>query len=120
MSDIEIMTELRGKDVTDLGDATPEELRGKPPEELEQSLTVLDAHLRSLHQDEDTGELRDKTADEQKAFTYGLKLRDKVVARIEEHRAVQEVFTRRPKAVQTAMANIRLGGDDAYADVRRM
>lgn len=120
MSDIEIMTELRGKDVTDLGDATPEELRGKRPEELEQFLTVLDAHLRSLHQDEDTGELREKTPEEQKAFTYGLKLRDKVVARIDEHRAVQEVFTRRPKAVQSALASIRLGGDDAYADVRRM
>jgi HK97 family phage major capsid protein len=120
MPELEIIPELRGKDVTDLGDATPDELRGKRPEELEQFLQVLDAHLRSIHQDEDTGELRDKTPDEQKAFTYGLKLRDKVVARIDEHRAVQAVFAKRPKAVQQALANIRLGGDDAYGDVRRM
>jgi hypothetical protein len=120
VSDIEIMTEIRGKDVTDLGDATPEELRGKTPDELAQFLQVLDAHLRTIHQDENTGELRDKTVDEQRAFAYGLKLRDKIVARIDEHRAVQEVFRRRPKAVEQAMVNIRLGGDDAYGDVRRM
>jgi HK97 family phage major capsid protein len=120
VSDIEIMTEIRGKDVTDLGDATPEELRGKTPDELAQFLQVLDAHLRTIHQDENTGELREKTVDEQRAFAYGLKLRDKIVARIDEHRAVQEVFRRRPKAVEQAMVNIRLGGDDAYGDVRRM
>jgi len=116
---IEIMPELRGKDVTELGDATPEELRGKRPEELEQFLKVLDAQLRSIHQNEDTGELREKTPAEEQAFAYGLKLRDKIIARVEEHRAVQEVFARRPKSVVAALNNIRVG-DDAYADVRRM
>ena len=121
MPELEILPELRGKDVTDLGDATPEELRGKRPEELEQFLQVLDAHLRSLHQDEDSGELRDKSPDEQKAFTYGLKLRDKVVARIDEHRAVQEVFTRAWEeggsldAVAAAEWALRLWGESEWA-----
>lgn len=119
MPDIELMPELRGKDVTDLGDTTPEELRGKRPEELEHFLKVLDAQLRAIHQEEDTGELRDKTPAEEQAFQYGLKLRDKIIARVEEHRAVQEVFNRRPKSVVAALNNVRIG-DDAYADVRRM
>lgn len=120
MTQLEILPELRGKDITDMGDATPDELRGKTPEELQNFLDVLDAHLRSLHQDEDTGELREKTPDEQKAFNYGLKLRDKVVARIDEHRAVQEVFRRRPKAVEAAYLNLGRDKNDAYADIRRM
>lgn len=115
----EILPELRGKDVTDLGDATPDELRGKSPDELIAFIEVLDAHLRSLHQDEDTGELRDKTPDEQKAFKYGLALRDRAMARIEEHRAVREVFSRRPKAVEAAYIKVA-AGDDAYGDVRRL
>jgi HK97 family phage major capsid protein len=119
MSEIEILAELRGKDVTQIGD-TPEELRGKTPDELQAFLEVLDAHLRSLHQDEDTGELRDKTPDEKKAFAYGLKLRDLAVSRIEEHRAVQEVFRRRPKAVEQAYLNLGRDKDDAYGDVRRL
>lgn len=113
------MSEIRDKNVEDLGDA-PDELRGKTPEELEHFVQVLDAHLRSIHQDEDTGELRDKTPAEQKAFDYGLKLRDKAIKRIEEHRSVQEVFRRRPKAVEAAMLNIKPDRDDAYGDVRRM
>jgi len=121
MSSIEILAELRGKDVTAMrDDTTPEELRGKTPDELQAFLEVLDAHLRTIHQDEDTGELRDKTSDEQRAFAYGLKLRDKAVKMIDEHRAVQEVFRRRPKAVQDAYLNIGKDKDDAYGDVRRM
>jgi HK97 family phage major capsid protein len=120
VSDIDILGELRDKNVEDLATGTPDELRGKTPQELNDYLEVLDAHLRSLHQDEDTGELRDKTAAEQKAFSYGLKLRDLVVKRIDEHRAVEEVFRRRPKAVQSAMANLGRNQDDAYGDVRRM
>lgn len=117
----DILEELRGKDVTALaGDSTPDELRGKTPDELARYVEVLDAHLRSLHQDEDTGELREKSADEQKAFDYGLKLRDKAIAKIDEHRNIQEIFRRKPAAVQRALANIKTGGDDAYGDVRRM
>lgn len=121
MTDIEILSELRGKDVTELrDDQTPDELRGKTPDELTGFIEVLDAHLKTIHQDEDTGELRDKTPEEQKAFAYGLKLRDAAIKRVEEHRAVQEVFRRRPKAVEAAYLNIGRDKEDAYGDVRRM
>lgn len=116
----EILEELRGKDVTNLGDSGfPDELRGKTPEELQQYVEVLDAHLRSIHQDENTGELRDKSVDEQRAFNYGLKLRDIAITKIDEHRAVQEIFRRRPKAVETAMLNLG-NRDDVYGDIRRL
>ena len=114
-----ILPELRGKDAADLGDSTPDELRGKTPEELQAYIEVLDAHLRSLHQT-DEGELREKTPDEQKAFTYGLALRDKAVKKIDEHRAIAEIFRRKPKAVEAALVNIRTGGDDPFGDVRRL
>src|SRR5574342_683898 len=103
----EIMAELRDKSPDALADnSLPEELRGMRPEEMERFAEVLEAHLRTIHQDENTGELRDKTPAEQKAFDYGLRLRDIAIAKIEEHRAVQEVFRRRPKAVEAAMFNL--------------
>jgi HK97 family phage major capsid protein len=112
---------LAGKDAADLKDGgLPDELRGKTPDELVQYIDVLDAHLRSIHQDEDTGELREKSPEEQKAFDYGLKLRDIASKRIEEHRAVQEIFGRKPKSVKRALANIKYGNDDPYGDVRRL
>jgi hypothetical protein len=117
---IEIMAELRDKSADDIGTETPEELRGKTPDELQRFVEVLDAHLRTIHQDEDTGELRDKTPAEQKAFDYGLKVRDIAIKRVEEHRAVQEVFRRRPKAVEAAMFNAGRDRDDSYGDVRRL
>jgi hypothetical protein len=116
---IEIMDVLRDKSAEEFP-AAPEELRGKNPDEMQRFVEVLDAHLRTIHQDEDTGELRDKTPAEQKAFDYGLKLRDAAIKRLEEHRAVQEVFRRRPKAVEDAMINIPASRDDAYGDVRRL
>lgn len=120
---IEIMPELRDKTAEALGtdNQVPDEIRGKTPEELQHFVEVLDAHLRSIHQTEN-GELRDKTHVEQTAFNYGLKLRDIAIARIDEHRAVQEVFKRRPKAVEAAMFNHALDKtrEDAYGDVRRL
>lgn len=115
----EIMSELRDKDPDDIGGGLPEELRNKTPDEMEHFVKVLDAHLRTIHQDEDTGELRDKTPAEQKAFDYGLRLRDIAITKIDEHRAVQDVFRRRPKAVETAMLNLG-NRDDVYGDVRRL
>lgn len=117
---LEILPELRGKDADSLpSGGYPEELRGKTPDELAQFTEVLDAHLRSIHQT-DEGELRDKTPEEQKAFAYGLKLRDLAITRIEEDRAIREVFRRKPKAVQQAMAAIQYKADDPYGDVRRL
>lgn len=118
----EIMSELRDKNADALTtDQTPEEIRGKTPDELQHFIEVLDAHLRSIHQT-DEGELRDKTPAEQTAFNYGLKLRDLAIKRVDEHRAVQEVFKRRPKAVEAAMFNHGLdkSREDAYGDVRRL
>jgi HK97 family phage major capsid protein len=114
------MPELRGKNPDDIGNTTPEELRGMTPDDLQHFVEVLDAHLRSIHLDENTGELRDKDVAEQKAFDYGLKLRDIAITKIDEHRAVQQVFQRRPKAVEAAMLNITRNPNDAYGDVRRM
>jgi HK97 family phage major capsid protein len=116
-----ILEALRGKNLADLPeDKLPDELRGKTPDELQRFVNALDLALRSIHQDEETGELRDKSPEEQTAFDYGLKLRDKAMARLEEHRRVSEVFTRRPQTVQRAMSNILSGLDDARSDVRRM
>jgi HK97 family phage major capsid protein len=73
-------------------------------------LTVLDAHLRALHQTEE-GELRDKTDDEQAAFDTGVEIRDEIVKRIENHNKVSEIFRRRPETVKKAYDSIRLGLD---------
>lgn len=119
---LEILPELRGKDASDIKatDGYPPELRGKTPAELATFVDVLDAHLRSIHQD-DNGELRDKTPEESKAFAYGLQLRDLAIKRIEEDRAIKEVFKRRPAAVQTAISQAAFGAsDDPFAAVRRM
>jgi len=119
---LEILPELRGKDAASIKPegGYPEELRGKTPVELQTYVDVLDAHLRSIHQD-DNGELREKTPEEQKAFAYGLKLRDLAIARIEEDRAIKAVFERRPKAVQVAIASAAFGAsDDPFGAVRRM
>jgi HK97 family phage major capsid protein len=119
---LEILPELRGKDASDITETGgyPPELRGKTPRELATFVDVLDAHLRSIHQD-DSGELRDKTPDESKAFAYGLKLRDLAIKRIEEDRAIKAVFERRPAAVQTAISAAAFGAsDDPFAAVRRM
>jgi len=119
---IDIGDVLRNKTAEDIGAGTPDELRGMTPDDLQSFVEILDAHLRSIHQDENTGELRDKTPAEQSAFDYGLKLRDLAIKKIDEHRAVQEVFKRRPKAVEAAMLNLGNSRDksDPYGDVRRM
>ena len=117
---IEIIDELRGKDAADLkDDSLPDELRGKTPEELQTFVEVLDAHLRSIHQT-DEGELRDKTPDEEKAFAYGLAVRAKAMAKLEEHRNIAEIFRRKPASVQRVMDNIKYGQDDPLSDVRRL
>jgi HK97 family phage major capsid protein len=97
-------------------------LRGKTPEDLTHFVEILDAHLRSIHQDEMSGELRDKSPVEQVAFDYGLRLRDLAIRKIDQHREVQDVFRRRPKSVEAAMFNQSAGRDksDPYGDVRRM
>lgn len=111
-------TVLDGKDAADLKGGLPDELRGQTADQLVQYVEILDAHLRSIHQDEDTGVLRDKTPEEQKAFDFGVALRDVAMRRIDEHRAIQDIFARKPKAVQRTLANIRHGLDGNAGVVR--
>ena len=96
-----------------------DDLRGRTPEELRQMLEILTAHLRSLHQTEE-GELRDLSDDEQAAFDTGLKIRDAIEKRLENHAKVSEVFRRRPDAVKKVYDNIRLGLDGDAVNVLRM
>jgi HK97 family phage major capsid protein len=116
MFDVE---ELRGKTVASIEDGIPEEVRNKTPDELRQLVDVLDAHLRSIHQG-DNGELRDLTQAEQEAFDYGLAVREQAIKRIEHHRAVSEVFSRRPDAVKRVYANIRNGVDGSNGVTRML
>ena len=50
--------------------------RGRTPEELPETLEVLDAHLKSLHQS-DEGELRDLSDEEESAFNLGMQMLDR-------------------------------------------
>jgi HK97 family phage major capsid protein len=118
VNDTQILEEMRGKDPGNLADGTiPDEVRNKTPEQLQTLIKILDAHLRSIHQ-EDTGELRDLTPAEDQAFRYGLAVREAAMKRIEEHRSISEVFSRRPSSVKTAYANISRGVDDQNGVVR--
>jgi len=119
VSTVDIIEQLRDKDPADIVGGIPDEVRGQTPEQLHQLVEVLDAHLRSLHQT-DQGEIRDLTPAEQKAFDYGIIVRQAAIQRIEEHRAITEVFSRRPAAVKAAYANIRAGLDGVVGGVTRM
>src|SRR5262245_33865530 len=114
----EILAGLSTKDADALGDSVPDEVRNKTPDELVQLVDLMDAHLRSLHQEEN-GEVRDMSVDESRAFAYGLRVREAAMKRIEEHRALAEVFGRRPNAVKKVYANIR-NGLDGRDNVMRM
>ena len=82
-------------------------------------LEVLDAHLKSLHQDEG-GELRELESAEQAAFDLGMQLRDEIIGRLDEHSRISEVFRRRPDAVKKVYANLQYGLDDPAGDTRRL
>lgn len=118
MAEFDLIEELRGKDPDTLGDNIPEEVRGKTPDELVQMVQLYDAHLQSLHQDDDTGEIRDLTPSEDMAFRYGLRVRNAAMKRIEEHRALADVFKQRPKAVKRVMDGIRYGTDELMSVIR--
>jgi HK97 family phage major capsid protein len=96
-----------------------EDLRGKTPEELHETIRVVDAHLKALHQDE-RGGLRELDEAEQRAFDTMMEIRDVAEKRLEEHRKVSEVFKRRPASVERVLYNLGADGDDPFADVRRL
>jgi HK97 family phage major capsid protein len=114
-----VLEEMRGKSAAALGpDSIPDEVRNKTPEELRQLIEIMDAHLKSLVY-EDSGEMRDMSVDEDTAFQYGLKVREAAMKRIEQHRSVSDVFSRRPEAVKRVYANIARGLDE-YDGVTRL
>jgi len=94
-----------------------EDLRGQTPEELRDIVTVLDAHLRALHQT-DAGELRDLSEEEQAAFDLGMEIREKAVDMLDHHDKIRDVFKRQPSSVQSVYQSIRRG--DPSTDVVRM
>lgn len=99
---------------------TLDDLRGKTPDDLVRIVEAVDAHLRSLHQDEN-GALRDLDAAEKDAFEIGVKIREAAIDRIEEHRRVADVFKRRPQAVSSVYVNLTKGlEDNTGLDVRRL
>lgn len=97
-----------------------DELRGLTPDELVQWVTVADAKLRSMHQDDETGELREKTEVDQKAFDHLLVQRDKAMKKIDEHRAIMEKLKERPRSVQVAIGRLRDELEGPGGDIRRM
>ena len=57
---------------------------------------------------------------EQSAFDTLLAVREKAEKMLEEHRRIQEVFKRRPKAVEIALRTLGIRDDDPFSDVRRL
>jgi HK97 family phage major capsid protein len=94
-----------------------EDLKGQTPEELRDIVTVLDAHLRSLHQT-DAGELRDLAEEEEAAFDLGMEIREKAIDMLDKHDKIRQIFNRQPAAVAKAFNNIR--GVDPSTDITRM
>jgi HK97 family phage major capsid protein len=102
--------ESRAKEENDkLLELLPEDLRqlqGRTPSELKDMLQLIEAHIRSLHQGEG-GEIRELTDAERTAMDMAIEIRGKIIDRLDEHVKVEEVFRRRPTAVQQAITNIR-------------
>lgn len=96
---------------------TLEDLKGRTAAEISDILDVTKAQIRELHQG-DNDELRQLDATEQTALKVLLDVHERAEKMIEEHRAINDVLRRKPKAIEYS----RLGGepDDPYADVRRL
>jgi HK97 family phage major capsid protein len=96
---------------------TLEDLKGRTAAEISDMLDVTKAQIRELHQG-DNDELRQLDDSEKTALKVLLDVHERAEAMIEEHRAINDVLRRKPKAIEYS----RLGGepDDPYADVRRL
>lgn len=82
------------------------QLQGRTPDELKDMLQLIDAHIRSIHQEE-SGELREITEPEKVAMDMAIEVRTQILDRLARHAEVQKVFARKPEAVQRALTNIR-------------
>jgi HK97 family phage major capsid protein len=96
---------------------TLEDLRGRTPDEVAEIIDVTKAQIRDLTVTEN-GEIRERSDIESKALKVLLDVHERALEMYEEHRQLNEVLRKRPKAIEYS----RLGGqpDDAYADVRRL
>ena len=95
-------------------------LRGKTPEELKKIVDTLDVHLKAMHQDPESGELRSLDETEDKAFKLGCQIRDKGMEMLEEHSRISEMFRKTPKAVEGVFSVMKGAPADEDLDVRRM
>lgn len=96
---------------------TLDDLKGRTPAEISDIIDVTKAQIRDLHEGEN-GELRQLSDTEKTAMKILLDVHERSLEMFEEHRAINEVLRKRPKAIEYS----RLGAqpDDAYGDVRRM
>jgi HK97 family phage major capsid protein len=96
---------------------TLDDLRGRTPDEVRTAIDVTKAQIRELMYD-DTGALRNRGDAEDKALEVLLQVHARAEEMYEEHRQIDEVLKRRPKAIEYS----RLGAptDDPYGDVRRL
>src|SRR6266487_4103920 len=94
-----------------------EDLKGRTPDEISDIIDVVKAQIRSIHQDEN-GELRILDTDEKRAMQILVEVHTKAEEMYEEHRRVNDVLRRRPKAIE--YTRTRGDVDDPYHDVRRM
>ena len=96
------MTDPKPEGNDSLVELLPEDLRqlqGRTPDELKDMLTLIEAHIRSIHQGEG-GEIRELSDAERTAMNMAIDIRGKIIDRLDEHVRVQDVFRRRPQAVQ--------------------
>jgi HK97 family phage major capsid protein len=96
---------------------TLDDLDGRRPEEIRDIIDHTKAQIKELHQGED-GKLRSLDDTEKSALKVLLDVHERAEVMYEEHRKIQGVLDRTPKAIEYS----RLGGkrDDAYGDVRRL
>ena len=119
-ADVEILAELRGKDVASLtGDATPDDLRGKTPDELGQFLEVLDAHLRRCTRPKRASSAtRGPTS--RRRSTRPRAPRQARHGRIEEHNARSPRCSAAAPQTVSRHTRFRTAPGDGTGDVRRL
>lgn len=108
---------MSDEDKTGARSYTLDDLRGRTPDEIRTAIDVTKAQIRDLMYDEN-GALRSRDETEDKALEVLLAVHQRAEEMYEEHRAIDEVLKRRPKAIEYS----RLGAptDDPYSDVRRL
>jgi HK97 family phage major capsid protein len=112
------MSDTRPEGTPNLVPKELSDLTGRTPDDLRDQLQLIDAHIRSIHQNE-AGELRELDAAEKIALDQSIEVRTQILDRLEEHAKVQKVFQRKPEAVQRAMTNITNGiGEDGDGVLR--